>query len=170
MPTGSQEMLVKLWSIWSNLTVNINKDERAQCKSHANLGVPYSSLGQFQEALYHHEQQLRCVQIVGDSQEGLDALNQMATCVMKLGNPAQAAVFYKDAYKMARQLADRNVVFQQLLKVADAFELANDLDNTLLWYRKHLTLAKEKRDKSKKLWLMPTLVNSTIPEETMNKP
>ena len=44
-----------------NLTVNINnKDERAQCKSHANLGVAYSSLGQFQEALYHHEQQLRC--------------------------------------------------------------------------------------------------------------
>lgn len=42
-----------------NLTVNINnKDERAQCKSHANLGVAYSSLGQFQEALYHHEQQL----------------------------------------------------------------------------------------------------------------
>ena len=131
-----------------NLTINIsNKDERGQCKSHANLGVAYGSLGQYQEASYHHEQQLRCAQLVGDYQEGLDALNQMAKCVMKLGNPAQAAIFYKDAYKMARQVADRVVLFQQLLKVADAYELANDLDNTLLWYRKHLSLAKEKRDK-----------------------
>ena len=131
-----------------NLSVNLsNKDERAQCKSHANLGVAYASLGQFQEALYHHEQQLRCAQIVGDNQECLDALNQMAMCVMKLGNPGQAAIFYKDAYKIARQLTDRSVMFQQLLKVANAFQSANDLDNTLLWHRKHLTLAKEKRDK-----------------------
>ena len=67
--------------------------------------------------MLYHEQQLQCAQIVGDSQEGLDSLNQMATCVMKLDNPAQAAIFYKDAYKMARQLADRNIVFHQLLKV-----------------------------------------------------
>ena len=131
-----------------NLSVNLsNKDECAQCKSHANLGVAFASLGQFQEALYHHEQQLRCAQIVEDNQECLDALNQMATCVMKLGNPGQAALFYKDAYKIARQLTDRSIMFQQLLKVANAFQSANDLDNTLVWHRKHLSLAKEKRDK-----------------------
>ena len=109
-PTGSQEMSVKLWNIWnitSLLTLIIKMNVLSASRIYTNLGVAYSSLGQFQEVLYHHEQQLQCAQIVGDSQEGLDSLNQMTTCVMKLGNPAQAAIFYKDdAYKMARQLAD----------------------------------------------------------------
>ena len=63
-----------------NLSVKLsNKGEHAQCKSHANLGVVYASLGQFQEALYHHEQQLQFAQIVGNNQECLDVLNQMDT-------------------------------------------------------------------------------------------
>ena len=153
-----------------NLTINIsNKDERGQCKSHANLGVAYGSLGQYQEASYHHEQQLRCAQLVGDYQEGLDALNQMAKCVMKLGNPAQAAIFYKDAYKMARQVADRAVLFQQLLKVADAYELAMTLTthcygiaNTFHWPRRRET-------RNRKPLLMPALVRLITSEGTTNR-
>jgi len=131
-----------------NLTVNKNiKDDRGQCKSHSNLGVAYVSLGQYQEALYHHEEQARCAQLVGDPQEALDAFTQMGMCCMKLENGGKAATHFKDAYKISRQLGERSIMFEQLLNVANAFEKANDLDNTLLWYRKHLTVAKEKRDK-----------------------
>ena len=82
-------------------------DLREQGTALGNLGITYYSLGQYEQAINFHQQDLAIVQEIGDLQGQGTALGNLGSVYDNLGQYEWALDYHQQYLAIAREIGDR---------------------------------------------------------------
>jgi len=121
------------------------RDEGAQ---HGNLGGVYLSLGQYEKALEHYQQDLAIAREIGDRAGEGSALGNLGIVYDSLGQYEKAIEHYQQHLDIAREIGDRAGQGRALGNLGVVYRRLGQYEKALDHYQQHLDIAREIGDRA----------------------
>ncbi len=119
------------------------ESRQGEGNSLGNLGIAYRSLGQYQRAIDHLEQQLVIVREIGDRHGEGVALGNLGIAYASLGQYQRAVGFFEQALVIAREIGDRRGEGAALDNLGIAYSFLGQYQRAVGSFEQALVIARE---------------------------
>jgi tetratricopeptide (TPR) repeat protein len=113
-----------------------------------NLGAAYQSLGQYQQAIYFHQQSLAIQREIGDRNGEADSLGNLGSAYRSLGQYQQAIDFHQQSLAIQREIGDRNGEAASLGNLGNAYQSLGQYQQAIDFHQQSLAIQREIGDRS----------------------
>ena len=121
--------------------------KQAQGAHLGNLGLAYSNLGQYQQAIEHYRQALAIQNEIGDKRGQGNQLGNLGIAYHNLGEYQQAIDHYQQALAISREIGDRRNEGNWLGNLGNAYRNLGRYDDAIEHYQQALAIQNEIGDK-----------------------
>jgi tetratricopeptide (TPR) repeat protein len=111
------------------------------------MGMVFSALGEYEEALAHYKSALKLDQALGDRSNLAQKLGNIGQCYSDLGDVDRAESYLGKALKLAEQTGDLAAAAEAAVSLGQAILQRGDGRGSLALFERGLALATENRDR-----------------------
>jgi CHAT domain-containing protein/Tfp pilus assembly protein PilF len=111
------------------------------------LGSAYANLGQYQEAISFHEQQLSITREIGDRRGEGTALGNLGSAYFRLGQYQKAIGLYEQQLSITREISDRRGEGAALGNLGSAYFRLGQYQEAIGLYEQQLSITREIGDR-----------------------
>ena len=122
-------------------------DRAAEARAHIDLGTFCRWLGQYQEALHHHEQGLALARELGDRRGQSRSLDSLGIVHWRLGHYENAIACHEQSLALARQLGHRRDQASSLGNLGNVYDLVGRYEEALACHQDSVTLFRQLGDR-----------------------
>jgi tetratricopeptide (TPR) repeat protein len=115
----------------------------AQGMALGNLGLAYSSLGEYQRAIEYHEQYLAIAREIGDRRGEGTALGNLGLAYNDLGEYQRAIDYHEQALVISREIGDRRGEGSDLGNLGIAYKNLGEYQRAIEYYEQGLVVDRE---------------------------
>jgi tetratricopeptide (TPR) repeat protein len=123
------------------------EDESLKKDSLNNLGLCYDSLGDYQKAIEHHQQQLDIAREIGDRQGEANSLGNLGLCYDSLGDYQKAIEHHQQQLDIAREIGNRQGEANSLGNLGLCYDSLGDYQKAIEHHQQSLDIAREIGDR-----------------------
>ncbi|MDM8554850.1 CHAT domain-containing protein, partial [Desulfococcaceae bacterium HSG7] len=131
-----------------------------------NIGVVYSNLGRYDEALTYHEQALAIKKEIGDRRGMGISLNNIGAVYANLGRYDQALTYFEQALAIKKEIGDRRGEGTALNNIGRVYENLDQYDKALRSFTSSLEISEKVRN-LESLWCAQRGLASTEAQTEM---
>jgi tetratricopeptide (TPR) repeat protein len=145
---GESTVLIAIYEQWTSLKTSLPPLRKgSQGAVISNLGLAYSTLGQFDKAIKHYQQALLIARESNDKQGEGSSLGNLGLVYSTLGQFNKAIEQYQQALLIAREINDKQSEGIHLGNLGIAYSTLSQFDKAIEQYQQALLIAREINDK-----------------------
>nr|XP_058950789.1 tetratricopeptide repeat protein 28-like [Pocillopora verrucosa] len=140
---NNKRLLQLLRKTNAELIVKANKG-----KSYGNLGIAYTSLGEFKTAIQYHQRHLEIAKEVGDKAGEGKSYGNLGVAYGSLGEFKTAIQYHQRHLEIAKEVGDKAGEGKSYGNLGIAYYSLGEFKTAIQYHQRHLEIAKEVGDKA----------------------
>ncbi len=123
------------------------EDQSLKAYSLNNLGLCYHRLGDYSQAIEHHQQALVISQKIGDRQGEGNSINNLGVCYSNLGSYPKAIEYHQKSLEISREIGDHAGGGFSLGNLGRCYESLGKYDKAIEHHQQSLEICREIGDR-----------------------